>query len=79
MPTQIRTISNVDFGTLNATKNKHLIKYNATSQKFEMISADNLLLNAVADNDLPDEFINIIESQVDPDSLTFESADGGTF
>lgn len=79
MPTQIRTITNVDFGTLNGTKNKHLIKYNATSEKFEMISADNLLSNAATDNDLPDEFINVVELQVDPDSLTFEGADGGTF
>lgn len=79
MPTQIRGISNVAFGTLNGSKNKHLIKYNATSETFEMISADNLLLNAATDNDLPNEFVNLVESQVDPNSLTFEGADGGTF
>jgi len=76
MPTRFRDLGSNNFGSLNASKNKNLVRYNATSGKFETITIDELL--AFAEN-IPETFTDFVEQNIDPDNLQLEGVDGGTF
>jgi len=76
MPTRFRDLDSNNFGSLNASKNKNLVRYNATSGKFETITIDELL--AFAEN-IPETFTDFVEQNIDPDNLQLEGVDGGTF
>ena len=76
MPTRFRDLSSNNFGSLNASKNKNLIRYNATSGKFETITIDELL--SFAEN-IPEAFTDFVEENIDVNNLQLESVDGGTF
>ena len=76
MPTRLRDLSNTDFGTLNASKNKNVMRYNALTGKFDIVQIDTTLGIATAP---PQSFVDVIESKIDVDKITFKSVDGGTF
>jgi len=76
MPTRFRDMDSNNFGTLNASKNKNLVRYNATSGKFETITIDTLLSLST---DVPASIVQVIEEKVDPNKLTLERIDGGAF
>jgi len=76
MPTRFRDLSSNNFGSLNVSKNKNLIRYNATSGKFETITIDELL--SFAEN-IPEAFTDFVEENIDVNNLQLESVDGGTF
>jgi hypothetical protein len=80
MAVNLRGLENVNFGTLNSSKNKHVVKYVASSDTYELVSADSVLSSSnVLDGDLPDDFVNQIESEIDPDNLEILGYDGGGF
>lgn len=76
MPTRFRDMDSNNFGSLNASKNKNLVRYNATSGKFETITIDTLLSFST---DVPTSFTEIVEQNIDPDNLSLEGVDGGLF
>jgi hypothetical protein len=76
MPTRLRDLSDTDFGTLDSTKNKNAMRYNGTTGKFDVITADDVL-SSVAE--LPESFVQIVEDQIDVNNLTFDGVDGGFF
>jgi hypothetical protein len=76
MPTRFRDLSSNNFGSLNASKNKNLVRYNATSGKFETITIDDLL--GLAEN-IPETFTDFVEQNIDVNNLQLEGVDGGTF
>ena len=79
-PTRFRDMSNVNFGTLNGSKNKHLVNYNSSTGKYVLVSIDSVLSSPeVLDNDLPDNFVNTIENELDIGNLEFGGIDGGIF
>jgi len=76
MPTRLQDLSNTDFGTLNAAKNKNVMRYNASTGKFDVIQIDTTLgLTSTP----PQAFVDIIESKIDVNKVTFRGLDGGTF
>lgn len=78
MPRRLRDLSNTNFGTLNRFKDKHLVRYEGN--EFTLSSKDNVLSSIqVLDNDLPDDFVTQIESEIDIDNLSFRGVDGGSF
>ena len=68
-----------DLADVNASnlsgKDQHVLTYNATSQKFELVPADNVLTTAASDNQLPDSFIDQLDVDLD-NKIDF---DGGEF
>jgi hypothetical protein len=76
MPTRFRDLNSNNFGSLNASKNKNLVRYNATSGKFETITIDDLL--GLAEN-IPETFTDFVEQNIDVNNLQLEGVDGGTF
>ena len=76
MPTRFRDLGSNNFGSLNASKNKNLVRYNATSGKFETITIDDLL--GLVEN-IPETFTDFVEQNIDVNNLQLEGVDGGTF
>lgn len=67
------------FGELNATKDNLLVSYDSKSNKFILMTADELLSVAAEDNDLPDAFVKQVEQELDLGETVIASFDGGTF
>lgn len=78
MPRRLRDVSNTNFGTLNRSKDKHLVCYE--TNQYVLASKDSILSSSqVLDGDLPDDFVTQIESEIDLDNLSFRGIDGGAF
>ena len=79
-PTRFRDITNVNLGVLNGSKDKHLVKYVASSGTYVLASSDIILSSPqVIDNDLPDSFVSEVEDSIDAANLEFGGIDGGAF
>ena len=76
---RIRDMENANFGTLNARKNNNMISYDIISNTFVLISPDDMLENSVDDNDLPDDFIDVMEQEINLSNVKFNGVDGGSF
>jgi len=80
MAVNLRDLENVSFGTLNSLKNKHVIKYVASSDTYELVSADSVLSSSnVLDGNLPDDFVDQIEDEINVNNLEILGYDGGGF
>jgi len=76
MPTRLQDLTNTDFGTLNAAKNKNIMRYNASTGKFDVVQIDTTLGLATTP---PQSFVDAVESKLDVNNVTFRGLDGGTF
>jgi hypothetical protein len=76
--TQIRDAVDADFGTLNSVQDGRFVAYNDSTGKFNLKTADDLLLESIQDDSLPDGFITNIENQLTFDGI-IPDIDGGTF
>ena len=56
-------------------KDKYVLAYDANIGKYTLIAADTVLSNAAADNDVPNDFINDLDVELD-DKI---DVDAGTF
>jgi len=72
----LRELGDVSFGILDESKDGFIVTYNETTDKIELMSPDDLLIEAVSDNDLPDDFVAQVVEEAS--SLT-GSIDGGNF
>ena len=57
----------------------HVLVYDSSSDKFVLLDPDSLLSQSVEDNDLPDEFIAQLESELDLGQIQVDELDGGSF
>ena len=78
-PSIVSEMGDVDFGTLDATKDGQIVSYDSTTNKFVLITADDLLSVSAEDNDVPDALITALEGELDLGAIQVESLDGGTF
>lgn len=58
-----------------ANKGNHVLIYNATAQKYELVPADAVLTNAASDAELPDAFVTQLAVDLDDEI----DVDGGSF
>jgi hypothetical protein len=76
----IRDMTNADFGTLDSTKHKHMIVYDSASDTFVIRDMDTIFSSdQVLDGDLPDDFIDQIEEELDLGDMDISNIDGGSF
>jgi len=58
-----------DLADVSATnlsaKDNYVLTYNASTQKYELVPADQVLQSAVSDSNVPDEFISQLDAQLD--------------
>ena len=79
--TKLSDMSDTSFGTLDASSDGKFISYDEDINKFTLVSADDLLTESIGDNDLPDEFVSVVEDQINLGEISVSglNADGGTF
>lgn len=78
-PSQIEEMGDTNFGTLDATKDGYVISYDSATDKFVLITADQLLTTAAEDSNIDDAFIDAVESELDLGAVAVSTVDGGTF
>ena len=64
-PSRMEEMGDTGFGTLNESKDGMVVSYDNSTDRFILISADDLLETSVEDSDLPDTFISALESEID--------------
>ena len=47
------------------SKDNYVLSYNATLQKYELVPADQVLQSAVEDSNIPNEFVDQLDIQLD--------------
>ena len=78
-PSIIQEMGDTAFGTLDATKDGLLVSYDSTTDKFVLVTADQVLSTSSEDDDLPDDFITQLEQELDLGTIQIDNLDGGTF
>jgi len=80
MPAQFRSFENVNTPILNNTRNKFLMRYNASTNNFDLVSADSLIDTSTDDSNVPDTFVTQLETQIDTTNIDRQvDIDGGIF
>lgn len=73
MPTRTRSLENV-----NPAGNRVVLQYDAIDDEFKLVNVDDVLSTAVEDGDIPDEFVEQVDREIDPNKL-IPNVDGGSF
>jgi hypothetical protein len=77
MPTRLRDLNDTDFDPLDQSKNKNVIRYNHSTGKFDVINADSVL--SIASTAMPQDFVDVVQDEIDVNNITFTGIDGGVF
>ena len=79
--TKLSDMTDASFGTLDASSDGKFVSYDESIKKFTLVSADDLLVVSSEDDDLPNEFVSIVEDQINLGEISISgiNADGGTF
>ena len=78
MPTRVRDLTDNELEILDtdgASRNKYVLRYNATTDEFDVVSADGILISSLT-TPSPRDFVTTLESQLEDVKRTFE---GGSF
>jgi len=75
MPTRVRDLLDTNLNNLDNNKNKHILKYNATDEKFDVVSTDDKLSDSI-ETPTPEKFLRTVESELGPIPRFFN---GGSF
>lgn len=75
MPTRVRDLLDTNLNNLDGGKNRYILQYNATDEKFDVVSTDDVLSRSIA-TPSPEEFLRTVESEIGPVPRFFE---GGSF
>ena len=77
-PTTLRDMGDTDFGILDESQDGKYVVFDHSTNNFKLLSADELLVSSVSDADLPDDFIDQIEAEIDLGQIDSD-IDGGGF
>ena len=78
-PHSIEELGDTNFGKLDESKDGMVVSYDAKTDKFILITADEVLSESAADEDIPDDFIDQVEAEVDLGTIAIGDLDGGSF
>jgi hypothetical protein len=77
--TTIDGLADVDVENLGAAQDGFVMVYDSPSDKFVLVDPDVVLSQSVEDGDLPDDFIDQLESEIDLGNVQLDNVDGGGF
>ena len=81
MALNINDTNDVDFTNRSASV-RSILQYNATSDKFILTTIPeqkSIMKQSISDSDLPDQFIDVLEDELNLFDLGYKTADGGSF
>lgn len=79
MPTRLRNLTDTNLSELSNLKNKNLVRYNNTTNRFELFSANELLVTSTTDGNVPGSFVQQLEQEIDTSDVIVRDLDAGTF
>ena len=77
--TTVDGLADVDVENLGEGQDGFVMVYDSPSDKFVLVDPDVVLSQSVEDGDLPDDFIDQLESEIDLGSVQLDNVDGGGF
>jgi len=77
-PSRLSEMGDTDFGTLGAAQDNKIVSYDSSTNKFILITADQILSNSIDNNDVPDDFVRELETELDLGQI-LDNLDGGAF
>ena len=78
MPTRVRDLKDNELQILDTdgvSRNKFVLRYNATTDDFDVVSTDDILISSLT-TPSPRDFVTTLESELEDVTRTFQ---GGTF
>ena len=79
MPRNFRQLNDFSDTTLGVAKNKHVLRYNDTIGRFQLIPFDTALDVSASDNDISDSFVTQLEQEIEVGEVQNFNYDGGSF
>ena len=79
MPRNFRQLNDFSDTTLGVAKNKHVLRYNDTIGRFQLIPFDTALDVSASDRDISDSFVEQLEQEIEVGEVTEFDYDGGLF
>jgi hypothetical protein len=79
MPRNFRQLNDFADTTLGVAKNKHVLRYNNTLGRFQLIPFDTALDISASDRDISDSFVEQLEQEIEVGEVTEFDYDGGSF
>ena len=79
MPRNFRQLNDFSDTTLGVAKNKHVLRYNNTLGRFQLIPFDTALDVSASDRDISDSFVEQLEQEIEVGEVTEFDYDGGLF
>lgn len=79
MPRNFRQLDDFGETTLGVTKNKHVLRYNNSTGKFDLIPFDTALAVSASDGDISDSFVDQLEEEIEVSEVQRFNYDGGSF
>lgn len=77
---RLEELSDTNFGALDTSKDGLVVTYDNTQGKFVLSTPDQILETSSEDNDLPDQFITQLESEINLQAVLDDpNIDGGSF
>ena len=79
MPRNFRQLNDFADTTLGVAKNKHVLRYNDTIGRFQLIPFDTALDVSASDRDISDSFVEQLEEEIEVEEVQRFNYDGGNF
>ena len=79
MPRNFRQLNDFSDTTLGVAKNRHVLRYNNTLGRFQLIPFDTALDISASDRDISDSFVEQLEQEIEVGEVTEFDYDGGSF
>jgi hypothetical protein len=79
MPRNFRQLNDFADTTLGVAKNKHVLRYNNTLGRFQLIPFDTALDVSASDNDISDSFVTQLEQEIEVGEVQNFNYDAGSF
>ena len=77
-PSIITEMGDTNFGDLGPAQDGQIVSYNSETNKFVLITIDELLGVSAEDQDISDTFVNVLEGELNL-GQTLNNLDGGAF
>jgi hypothetical protein len=78
-PSAIQDMGDTAFGELDATKDGLIVSYDSGTNKFVLVTPDQILSTSAEDGDIPDDFVSQLEQELNLGQIQIDNLDGGVF
>jgi len=78
-PSSLEEMGDINFGALDDSKDNLIVSYDSGTDKFVLVSADEILATSAEDSNLNDPFVTQLEQELNLNTIALEDLDGGSF